>query len=105
MDMKQMQEMMTRAQEMQQQMQQKMRETQVEASAGGGAVVVRMNGEKQVLSIKIEKDAASDVEMLQDLVTGGGERSRAQGRCSRAIATGRIAGRNGAAAGTVLTDG
>ena len=64
MDMKQMQEMMTRAQEMQQQMQQKMRETQVEASAGGGAVVVRMNGEKQVLSVKIEKDAASDVEML-----------------------------------------
>ncbi len=69
MDMKRMQEMMTRAQEMQQQMQQKMRETQVEASAGGGAVVVRMNGEKQVLSVKIEKDATSDVEMLQDMVT------------------------------------
>jgi DNA-binding YbaB/EbfC family protein len=69
MDMKQMQEMMTRAQEMQQQMQQKMRETQVEASAGGGAVVVRMNGEKLVLSVKIENEAANDVEMLQDLVT------------------------------------
>jgi hypothetical protein len=69
MDMKQMQEMMTRAQEMQQQMQLKMRETQVEASAGGGAVVVRMNGEKQLLSIKIEKDATGDLEMLQDLVT------------------------------------
>jgi DNA-binding YbaB/EbfC family protein len=69
MDPKQMHEMMTRAQEMQQQMQQKMRETQVEASAGGGAVVVRMNGEKQVLSVRIEKDATADVEMLQDLVT------------------------------------
>ena len=69
MDPKQIQEMMTRAQEMQQQMQKKMRETQVEVSVGGGAVVVRMNGEKQVLSIKIEKDAAGDVEMLQDLVT------------------------------------
>ena len=68
MDPKQIQEMMTRAQEMQQQMQQKMRETQVEASAGGGAVVVRMNGEKQLLSVKIEKDAVNDVEMLQDLV-------------------------------------
>lgn len=68
MDPKQMHEMMTRAQEMQQQMQLKMRETQVEASAGGGAVVVRMNGEKQALSIKIEKDACADVEMLQDLV-------------------------------------
>jgi DNA-binding YbaB/EbfC family protein len=69
MDPKQMHEMMTRAQEMQQQMQLKMRETQVEASVGGGAVVVRMNGEKQVLSVKIEKDASGDVEMLQDLVT------------------------------------
>ncbi len=68
MDPKQIQEMMTRAQEMQQQMQQKMRETQVEASAGGGAVVVRMNGEKHILSVRIEKDAVSDVEMLQDLV-------------------------------------
>jgi nucleoid-associated protein EbfC len=68
MDMKRMQEMMTRAQEMQEQMQQKMRETHVEASAGGGAVVVRMNGEKQVLSVKIDKDATSDVEMLQDMV-------------------------------------
>jgi DNA-binding YbaB/EbfC family protein len=69
MDPKQIQEMMVRAQEMQQQMQKKMRDTQVESSVGGGAVVVRMNGEKQVLSIKIEKDAAGDVEMLQDLVT------------------------------------
>lgn len=69
MDPKQMHEMMTRAQEMQQQMQLKMRETQVEASAGGGAVVVRMNGEKQLLSVKIEKDAVNDLEMLQDLVT------------------------------------
>jgi hypothetical protein len=68
MDPKQMHEMMTRAQEMQQQMQLKMRETQVEASVGGGAVVVRMNGEKQVLSIKIEKDATADLEMLQDLI-------------------------------------
>lgn len=68
MDPRQIQEMMTRAQEMQAQMQQKMRETQVEASSGGGAVVVRMNGEKQLLSVTIEKDAANDIEMLQDLV-------------------------------------
>jgi hypothetical protein len=69
MDPKQMHEMMTRAQEMQQQMQKKMRELRVESSVGGGAVVVCMNGEKQLLSIKIEKDAAADIEMLQDLIT------------------------------------
>ena len=67
MDFQKMQEMMARAQQMQQQMQAKMRETQVEASSGGGAVTVRMNGEKQLLSIHIEKDAAADIEMLQDL--------------------------------------
>jgi hypothetical protein len=27
-----------------------------------------MNGEKQILSVRIEKDAVGDVEMLQDLV-------------------------------------
>jgi len=69
MDMNQMQEMMARAQEMQRQLQQQMRELQVEASAGGGAVLVRMNGEKQVVSVRIEQEAASDIEMLQDLVT------------------------------------
>ena len=68
MDPKQIQEMMVRAQEMQQQMQKKMRDTQVESSVGGGAVVVRMNGEKVIQSVKIDKDAAVDVEMLQDLI-------------------------------------
>jgi len=69
MNPKQLQEMMARAQDMQQQMQQKMQETVVEASSGGGAVTVKMNGQKQVLSVHIEKDAAADVEMLQDLIT------------------------------------
>ncbi len=68
MDPKQMHEMMVRAQEMQQQMQKKARETQVEASSGGGAVTVRMNGEKMVLGVKIDKDALADAEMLEDLV-------------------------------------
>ena len=42
----------------------------VEASAGGGMVVVAVNGRQQVVSIKIAPDvvAEKDVEMLQDLV-------------------------------------
>jgi hypothetical protein len=68
MDFKQMQEMMGRAQQMQQQVQSKMRETRVEAGSGGGAVMVTMNGEKQVLAVKIDRDATADVEMLQDLI-------------------------------------
>ena len=41
-----------------------------EASAGGGAVTVKVNGEKKVLDLKLEKDVVDpdDVEMLQDLL-------------------------------------
>ena len=68
MELKKMQEMMEQAAAMQQVMQQKLRAVQVESSVGGGAVVVRMNGEKILQSVKIDKDAAADVEMLQDLI-------------------------------------
>jgi DNA-binding YbaB/EbfC family protein len=70
MNPKQMQEMMSRAQEMQRQMQEKMKETVVEASSGGGAVTVKMNGAKQVLGVKIDPEIvkSGDVEMLQDMV-------------------------------------
>jgi nucleoid-associated protein EbfC len=71
MNPKQLQEMMSKAQEMQRELQQKMAETIVEASAGGGSVSVRMNGQKQVLGVKIEPDVvqSGDVEMLQDMIT------------------------------------
>jgi DNA-binding YbaB/EbfC family protein len=67
-------DMMRKAQKMQEElvkMQEKIKTMEVEASSGGGAVVVKASGAKQVLSIKIEKELASsgDVEMLQDLVT------------------------------------
>ncbi len=70
MNPKQIQEMMSRAQDMQRQMQDKMKETVVEASSGGGVVTVKMNGAKQVLSVKIDPEVVKtgDVEMLQDMV-------------------------------------
>ena len=70
MNPKQIQEMMSRAQDMQRQMQEKMKETVVEASSGGGAVTVKMNGAKQVLGVKIDPEIvkSGDVEMLQDMV-------------------------------------
>jgi nucleoid-associated protein EbfC len=71
-----MQEMLEQARQMQEQMQQKLGQTVVEGTAGGGAVSVSMNGQKQVLKIKIDPSAvlslsgsAADVEMLEDLVT------------------------------------
>ena len=51
-------------------LQKKMEQTVVETSSGGGTVTVKMDGRKQVLSIRIDPEAvkAGDVEMLQDLV-------------------------------------
>ena len=70
-----MQEMLGQAKAMQEQLQQKMSETVVEANAGGGAVSVRMNGQKQVQKLTIDPSAvlglsgnAADVEMLEDLI-------------------------------------
>ena len=42
----------------------------VEASAGGGMVTVRMNGQKQLTEIRIDPEifAGKDQELLQDLV-------------------------------------
>ncbi len=40
----------------------------VEASAGGGAVAAVVSGTQKIVSVRIDPDAASDVEMLQDLV-------------------------------------
>jgi nucleoid-associated protein EbfC len=73
--------MLGQAQEMQQQMEQRLSSTVVEATSGGGAVTVKMNGKKQILSLKIDPSAvaglvsgspgsnAEDIEMLEDLIT------------------------------------
>ncbi len=64
------QELMSQAKKQYEVLQKKMQETVVEGSSGGGAVTVKMDGRKQVLSIKIDREAvtADDVEMLQDLI-------------------------------------
>jgi nucleoid-associated protein EbfC len=63
-----MQTMMKQAQQMQQKLQEEIALIRVEASAGGGMVTVKMDGQKNVLGVKIDPEAASDVEMLQDMV-------------------------------------
>ena len=61
--------MMKQAQQMQEEMSRQMKETVVEASAGGGAVAVKMRGDFQVVEMTISPDLVKDgdVEMLQDL--------------------------------------
>lgn len=63
-----MQQMMRQAQQMQEKMQQDIALIKVTATAGGGMVTVTMDGQKNLLSVKIEPEVAGDVEMLQDMV-------------------------------------
>ena len=62
--------LMKELQQAQERLQLEIAAMRVEATAGGGMVRVEMNGEKQLLSLKIEPDVVNkdDVEMLQDLV-------------------------------------
>jgi DNA-binding YbaB/EbfC family protein len=63
-----MQSMMKQAQQMQQRMQEEIAKIRVEGSAGGGMVTVSLDGHKNLLSVKIDPEAAGDVEMLQDMI-------------------------------------
>lgn len=63
-----MQSMMKQAQQMQQKLQEQIAAIRVEASAGGGMITVKMDGHKNVLSVKIDPEVAGDIEMLQDMV-------------------------------------
>lgn len=70
-----LQEMLGQAKQMQEQVQQKLAATVIEASSGGGAISVRMNGRKEVLKVTIDPSAVAslsgpspDVEMLEDLI-------------------------------------
>lgn len=64
--MQQMQQMQRKMEEMQAELEQK----EVEATAGGGAVSITVNGKKEVTKIVIKPEVVDpdDVEMLQDLI-------------------------------------
>lgn len=51
-------------------MQEELKDKEVEASAGGGAVTVKVTGKQELISITISPEVvdADDIEMLQDLV-------------------------------------
>jgi DNA-binding YbaB/EbfC family protein len=63
-----MQSMKKQAQQMQQKLQEEIAAIRVEASAGGGMVSVKMDGQKNVLGVRIDPEVAGDVEMLQDMM-------------------------------------
>lgn len=68
-----MNNLMKQAQKMQKQMEEKTKEIEEkewEATAGGGAVTVKVSGKKEVLSVKLSPDVVDpdDIEMLEDLI-------------------------------------
>ena len=70
MEVNALQQMFSRLKQVQDDWQRQVNAVAVEASAGGGMVTVKMNGQKQVLEVKIEPGvfAEKDQELLQDLV-------------------------------------
>jgi len=70
MEVKALQQMLTQFRQVQERLEKQIGEISVEATAGGGMVSVKMNGQKQLTEIRIEPDIfkTKDQDMLQDLV-------------------------------------
>jgi DNA-binding YbaB/EbfC family protein len=70
MEVSALQQMLSRFRQLQEDLQRHVNSVTVEASAGGGMVWVKMNGQKQVVDVRVEPDvfASKDQEMLQDLI-------------------------------------
>jgi len=63
-----MNQIMQQAQQMQVKLKKEISAIRVEVTAGGGMVTMQMDGDKNLLGVKIDPEVAGDVEMLQDMV-------------------------------------
>jgi nucleoid-associated protein EbfC len=70
MEVKALQQMLSQFRQVQETLEKRIDGLSVEASAGGGMVSVKMNGQKQLTEVRIEPDVfkSKDQEMLQELV-------------------------------------
>ncbi|HEV2522606.1 MAG TPA: YbaB/EbfC family nucleoid-associated protein [Candidatus Acidoferrales bacterium] len=70
MEVKALQQMLSQFRQMQEGLQKQVEAVHVEASAGGGMVTVKMNGQKQLTEVRVDPEvfAGKDQELLQDLV-------------------------------------
>lgn len=69
-DLKQLQKMQKELQERMSQVQEDLKTKTVDASSGGGIVTATVNGNQELVGLKIKKEAVDedDLEMLEDLV-------------------------------------
>ena len=72
-DIGQLQKMLKTAKEMQEKLQKELAELRVEGTSGGGMVSVTLDGQKNMISIRLDPEVVNkdDVEMLQDLIIAG----------------------------------
>jgi DNA-binding YbaB/EbfC family protein len=70
MEVKALQQMLSQFRQVQETLEKRIGELSIEASAGGGMVAVKMNGQKQLTEVRIEPEVFKnkDQEMLQELV-------------------------------------
>lgn len=92
-----MNKMMKQVQEMQKQMakaQEELADQEVEASAGGGMVTVKVSGDLRILSIKIDPGAVDpeDTEMLEDMVLAAANEAM---RSAQELASSKMSGLTG----------
>ncbi len=65
-----LQKMIKAAKEMQEKLQKELAEMRIEGTSGGGMVTVTLDGQKNLMSVRIDPEVVNkdDVEMLQDLI-------------------------------------
>ena len=65
-----LQKMLKTAKEMQDKLQKELAELRVEGSSGGGMATVILDGQKNLISIRLDSEVVNkeDIEMLQDLI-------------------------------------
>jgi nucleoid-associated protein EbfC len=70
MEVKALQQMLSQVRQVQEKLEKQIDGLIVEASAGGGMVTVKMNGQKQLTDVRIEPEVfkGKDQEMLQELI-------------------------------------
>jgi nucleoid-associated protein EbfC len=70
MEVKALQQLLSQFRQIQDNLQKQVDNVNIEASAGGGMVVVKMNGQKQLTEVRIDAEtfAGKDAELLQDLI-------------------------------------
>ena len=92
-----MNNLMKQAQKMQRQMEEKQKELEEKeftATAGGGAVEVKISGKKELLSVKLSPEVVDpeDIEMLQDLIVAAVNEAYGQADQASQAAVGSLTG-------------